>query len=158
MTAPVPTPTPPPPDPDPVEEAGDPEPSEEISGEDLNIRMEGLKRDFPEYYDNIIRQIQRCFEYKGGGRLETAVIFYISRDGSVAGGNIDFYSRSGNFNFDFAAMGAVECAGNRTLSVERLEGTGYSLSSPVAEHSAASDAVSPSPNSPASPIRRGEDT
>lgn len=110
---PEPTPTPPPPDPDPVEEAGDPEPSEEISGEDLNVRMEGLSRDFPEYYDNIIRQIQRCFEYQGGGRLETAVVFYISRDGSVDGGSIDFFSRSGNFNFDFAAMGAVECAGSR---------------------------------------------
>jgi len=123
---PVPTPTPPPPDPDPVEEAGDPEPSEEISGEDINIRMEGLKRDYPEYYDNIIRQIQRCFEYNGRGRLETSVIFQISRDGSVDGESIDFYTRSGNVNFDFAAMGAVECAGSRfgplpeDLGIDRL--------------------------------------
>jgi len=91
---PEPTPTPPPPEPEPEEEAGDPEPSEEVSGEDLNIRMEGLRRDFPEYYGNIQRQIQRCFEYRGSGRLETSVIF------------------SGNVNFDYAAMGAVECAGN----------------------------------------------
>lgn len=109
---PAPTPTPPPPDPEPREEAGDPEPSEEVSGEDLNIRMEGLRRDFPVYYANIQRQIQRCFEYRGGGRLETSIIFYISRDGTVNGGTIDFYERSGNVNFDFAAMGAVECAGN----------------------------------------------
>jgi len=109
---PEPTPAPPPPDPEPVEEAGDPEPSEELSGEDLNIRMEGLRRDFPEYNANIIRQIQRCFEYRGSGRLETSVVFYISRDGTVDGGTIDFYSRSGNVNFDYAAMGAVECAGN----------------------------------------------
>jgi len=110
--APTPTPTPPPPEPEPVEEAGDPEPSEEVSGEDLNIRMEGLRRDFPEYYLNIQRQIQRCFEYKGAGRLETSVIFYISRDGTVPGRTIDFFERSGNVNFDYAAMGAVECAGN----------------------------------------------
>jgi len=109
---PEPTPTPTPPEPDPVEEAVDPEPSEEVSGEDLNIRMEGLRRDFPEYYLNIQRQIQRCFEYRGGGRLETSVIFYISRDGKVNSRSIDFYERSGNVNFDYAAMGAVECAGN----------------------------------------------
>jgi len=109
---PVPTPTPTPPEPDPEEEAGDPEPTETVSGEDLNIRMEGLRRDFPEYYGNIQRQIQRCFEYRGGGRLETSVIFYISRDGTVNGSSIDFYERSGNVNFDYAAMGAVECAGN----------------------------------------------
>lgn len=109
---PTPTPTPPPPRPEPEEEAGDPEPSEAVSGEDLNIRMEGLQRDFPEYYANIQRQIQRCFEYRGGGRLETSVIFYISRDGTVNGGSIEFFERSGNVNFDYAAMGAVECAGN----------------------------------------------
>jgi hypothetical protein len=106
---PDPTPTPPP---EPVEEAGDPEPSEELSGEDLNIRMEGLRRDFPDYYLNIQRQIQRCFEYRGSGRLETSIVFIIKRDGTVDGGTIDFYDRSGNVNFDYAAMGAVECAGN----------------------------------------------
>jgi hypothetical protein len=109
---PTPTPTPPPPEPEPEPvEAGSPEPSETVSGEDLNVRMEGLRRDFPEYYGNIIRQIQRCFEYRGGGRLETSVTFFISRDGTVDGGSIDFYQRSGNVNFDYAAMGAVECAG-----------------------------------------------
>ncbi len=44
---PTPTPTPPPPQPEPVKEAGDPEPSETVSGEDLNIRMEGLRAGFP---------------------------------------------------------------------------------------------------------------
>jgi hypothetical protein len=107
-----PEPTPTPPSPDPVEEAGDPEPSEDLSGEDLNIRMEGLRRDFPDYYLNIQRQIQRCFEYRGSGRLETSIVFVIRRDGTVDGGSIDFFQRSGNVNFDYAAMGAVECAGN----------------------------------------------
>jgi hypothetical protein len=105
-----PTPTPTPTETE--EDPGDPEPSETISGEDLNIRMEGLQRDFPEYYANIQRQIQRCFEYRGGGRLETSIIFYISKDGSVDGRTIDFYERSGNVNFDYAAMGAIECAGS----------------------------------------------
>jgi outer membrane biosynthesis protein TonB len=108
-----PTPTPTPTPAEPEEEAGDPEPSEDLSGEDLNIRMEGLIRDFPGYYTNIQRQIQRCFEYRGSGRLETSIVFYISRDGSVDGRSIDFHERSGNVNFDYAAMGAIECAGGR---------------------------------------------
>ena len=110
-TRPAPPPPPPPPDPEPVEEAGDPEPSEELSGEDLNIRMEGLKADFPVYYQNIQRQIQRCFEWRGPGRLETSLVFYIDRDGTVDGNTIEFFSRSGNVNFDWAAFGSVECAG-----------------------------------------------
>jgi outer membrane biosynthesis protein TonB len=107
---PTPTPTPPPPDPEP---AGDPEPSEEISGEDLNVRMEGLRRDFPAYYGNIVRQIRRCMDYRGGGRWETSIFFYIQRDGTIDGRSIEFVERSGNVNFDYAAMGAVECAGGR---------------------------------------------
>ena len=43
--------------------------------------------------------------------METSIIFEISRDGTVEGRTIDFYERSGNVNFDYAAMGAVECAG-----------------------------------------------
>jgi hypothetical protein len=108
---PEPTPTPPPPSPEPVEEAGDPEPSDEMTGEEIAVRMEGLTTDHPEYWGNIVRQIRRCFEYRGGGRLETEVLFYISRDGTVEGSSIEFYMRSGNVNFDYAAMGAVECAG-----------------------------------------------
>jgi len=106
-----PTPTPTPPPPDPEEEQGDPDPSETLSGEDLNVRMEGLRLHYPEYYGNIVMQIRRCFEYRGSGRLETAIIFYISRDGTVDGRSIDFQAMSGNVNFDYAAMGAVECAG-----------------------------------------------
>ena len=107
---PTPTPAPAPP---PEEPAGDPEPSEEISGEDLNVRMEGLRRDFPAYYGNIVRQIRRCMDYRGGGRWETSILFYILRDGSIEGRTIEFVERSGNVNFDYAAMGAVECAGGR---------------------------------------------
>ena len=108
---PKPTPTPPP-QPRPEEKpAGDPEPVEEVGGEDLNVRMEGLRRDFPEYYANIIAQIRRCLRFTGTGRWETTVLFYIGRDGSVDGEELRFVERSGNVDFDYAAMGAVECAG-----------------------------------------------
>jgi outer membrane biosynthesis protein TonB len=107
-----PTPTPTPPQPETREETGDPEPSDAAGGEDLNVRMEGLRRDFPVYYQNIIRQIGRCMRYRGTGRWETTVFFYINRDGTVDGRELRFVERSGNVDFDYAAMGAVECAGN----------------------------------------------
>jgi outer membrane biosynthesis protein TonB len=106
---PTPTPTPPP---EVAEESGDPEPSEELGGEDLNVRMEGLRRDFPVYYQNIIAQIGRCMRFTGSGRWETTIFFYIDRDGMVDGGELRFVERSGNVDFDYAAMGAVECAGS----------------------------------------------
>lgn len=81
----------------------------EESGEGLNVRIEGLRRDYPEYYNNIIRQIQRCFRWSEGGRWQTTVLFYIGRDGNVD--DIDFLTRSGSNAFDFQAMGAVDCAG-----------------------------------------------
>ena len=110
---PEPTPTPPPPEP--AEEVGDPDPSEEEGGEDLNVRMEGLRRDYPAYYTNIIRQIDRCMRFTGPGGLRTSVYFVIERDGTVDGGAIDFVSRSGNAGFDFAVMEAIECAGRGRL-------------------------------------------
>jgi len=81
----------------------------EESGEDINVRLEGVRRDYPQYYNNIIRQIQRCFRWQGGGNWSTTVYFVIRADGSV--GDLDFTSRSGNTQFDFEALGAVECAG-----------------------------------------------
>lgn len=89
-----------------------PDPPEETpreSGEDINVRLEGLRRDYPAYYNNIIMQIQRCFQWRGQGSWETTVYFVIRRDGSVT--DLDFAKRSGNPTFDFSAMGAVECAG-----------------------------------------------
>jgi len=86
-----------------------PEVKPETSGEGLNVRMEGLRRDYPEYYNNIIRQIQRCFRWRSGGSWETAVAFTIGRDGRAS--EIGFLARSGNTAFDFEAMGAVDCAG-----------------------------------------------
>jgi outer membrane biosynthesis protein TonB len=116
---PEPEPTPPEPEPQPEPE---PEPEEspsatteppetppETSGEDLNVRLEGLRRDYPQYYNNIIRQIQRCFRWRQGGNWAAVVDFTIGRDGSAS--EIEFGRRSGNLTFDFEAMGAVDCAG-----------------------------------------------
>ncbi len=105
----------PPPDPDEVEvvaAAPDPPPEEEpeVSGDGINVRLEGLRRDYPEYYANIIRQIQRCFRPpRDGGNWLTTIGFTIGRDGQAS--DIDFDTRSGNTAFDFQAMGAVDCAG-----------------------------------------------
>ena len=113
--APEPEPSEPPPEVDEEEVSGvtTEEPPEEEpaeTGEDLNVRLEGLRRDYPEYYNNIIRQIQRCFRPpSGGGGFETTVVFTVGRDGLAR--DIDFSTRSGNIAFDLQAMGAVECAG-----------------------------------------------
>lgn len=82
----------------------------EVTGEDLLIRIEGLRRDYPEYNAGIIRAIRDCFRWRQGGRWETTVDFYIERDGSVSSA-AEFVARSGNVAFDFEAMGAVDCAG-----------------------------------------------
>jgi protein TonB len=79
------------------------------SGEGINVRMEGLRRDFPEYYGNIITQINRCFRWTVAGRWETTVYFVIKRDGTVT--DMDFVKKSGNPEFDFEALGAIDCAG-----------------------------------------------
>jgi outer membrane biosynthesis protein TonB len=86
-----------------------PEEEPEVTGEDLNVRIEGLRRDYPQYYENIIRQIQRCFRWRDGGSWETTVFFMIDREGRAQ--EIQFVSRSGSTRFDFESMGAVECAG-----------------------------------------------
>ena len=117
-----PPPEPPEPESTPVEELAeeeettaaspqDPPEDAEESGEDINVRMEGVRRDYPEYYNNIIGQINNCFRPPRDGRnWATTVVFNIERDGSVQG--LEFVTRSGSFDFDFRAMGAVECAGN----------------------------------------------
>jgi outer membrane biosynthesis protein TonB len=115
-------PDPPKPDETPTEELSEPE--EEVTvattteaapekpkeaGEGVNVRLEGLRRDYPVYYNNVIRQIFRCFRWRQGGSWETTISFVIERDGTATG--LSFVSRSGNSAFDFQAMGAVDCAG-----------------------------------------------
>jgi len=117
-----PPPKPPEPETTPVEEVAeeeetppsapeDPPEDADESGENINVRLEGVRRDYPAYYNRIIRQINNCFRPPRDGRdWATTVVFNIERDGSVEG--LEFGTRSGSFDFDFSAMGAVECAGN----------------------------------------------
>lgn len=102
-------PTPSPPEEDPAPPATTESAETEVGGEDINTRMEGLRRDYPVYYENIIRQIRRCFRWRGGGRWSTRVRFEITRSGSVS--DIRVIQPSGSPTFDIEAEGAVECAG-----------------------------------------------
>jgi len=95
----------PPSPPEPVERA------EEVTSAEIAVRMEGLQRDFPAYYTRIITEIDRCFRPPTGRNLEVTVRFDIRRDGSVPSGSIDVQRPSGQFQFDVAAVAAVECAG-----------------------------------------------
>jgi protein TonB len=116
---PEPEPEPPAPEPEPEPEqqveaapAAAPEPTQRTdSGENINVRIEGLRRDYPEYYENIIRQVNRCFisRWRQGGNWEAEVMFTIRRDGVAS--DLEFGKRSGNVSFDYEAMGAVDCAG-----------------------------------------------
>ena len=71
--------------------------------------LEGVRTDYPEYYDNIIREINGCFRWRDGGSWRTTVSFVIGRDGTSS--DIELVTRSGNSSFDTEAMRAVECAG-----------------------------------------------
>jgi hypothetical protein len=82
-----------------------------VGGEGLNIDIEGEEFPYPEYLEGIIRGINQYFRWTGDPNLETEVAFYIERDGSVRG--IQTKRRSGNFNFDVAAITAIEEAGKR---------------------------------------------
>ena len=89
-----------------------PEEDSEVSGEDIEVRMEGLRRDFPEYYANIVRQIQRCFRPPQGlpRGLTTVLYFVIRPDGTVT--DLRFVEQSGNPDLDFEALAAIgDCAG-----------------------------------------------
>lgn len=100
--------TPPPEREDPVPAESE-ESEEEDGGEDINVRLQGVQREHPAYWANIIRQIGRCFRPRDTGNLEAVVEFMIQHDGSVA--EIDMAESSGSFVFDMAVQGAVECAG-----------------------------------------------
>ncbi|MEQ9569984.1 MAG: TonB C-terminal domain-containing protein [Longimicrobiales bacterium] len=101
--------TPPTPPPEqPVEE----EPEEE-TGSSVTARLEGLRRDFPEYYGNIVQQISNCFRPPpGNDRWEAVIYFEITDDGTVRG--VRPVERSGSAAFNLAAIGAVaDCASGR---------------------------------------------
>lgn len=90
------------------------EPEEEASA-DVAMRTEGLQRDYPAYYRNIVAQIQACLRWDRGGTWTTVLRFTIESDGQVPGASIEVRERSGSAPFDLAAVGAVECAGSGRL-------------------------------------------
>jgi TonB family protein len=105
---PEPSPAPPrPTQPEPSPSSGQPSGAE--SAEAVNIRIAGLRRDYPVYYNNIILQTRRCFRWAGQGSPEAEVYFVINADGTVSDARL--LRRSGNVAFDVEAMGAIECAG-----------------------------------------------
>ncbi len=106
---PEPSPREPEPEPEREQPGGASEDARAETGEDLDVRIEGLRRDYPQYYENIIRQINRCFRWRSGGRHRTEIRFVIRSDGTVS--DLAVVRPSGNVEFDYQAMGAVECAG-----------------------------------------------
>ncbi|WP_428275239.1 TonB C-terminal domain-containing protein [Candidatus Palauibacter sp.] len=95
-----------------VEREPEPEPArtEEVGEEVRTVRIAGEASAWPEYTENIIRQIQRRWRPPVGAReLRAEVYFIIHRDGRVTG--FEWVARSGSLIFDTQAMGAVESAG-----------------------------------------------
>ncbi len=73
-----------------------------------NVQIAGTDFPYPEYLQNVVRQIAIRFRPPGGRELQAVVAFLIRRDGSVTG--IRLTTRSGVFAFDTEAMGAVDAA------------------------------------------------
>lgn len=74
-----------------------------------NVSIQGIQFPYPAYLENIVRQIALRFKPRSGQALVAEVVFLIRRDGSVTG--FSFRRRSGAFEFDLEAQGAVEAAG-----------------------------------------------
>lgn len=73
------------------------------------VRTEGIEFPYPGYLNNIVRQIALNFTPPNpNAPLRAEVFFLIHRDGSVTG--VRFITRSGNYQFDLEAQGAIEAA------------------------------------------------
>ncbi len=82
------------------------------TGEGIETRLEGLIRDYPEYWNRIIREISRCF--RGSREAHRGTFrFTIHRDGTVS--DIDVVESSGSLAFEINAIEAIECAGRGRL-------------------------------------------
>lgn len=78
----------------------------------LTVSTEGIDFPFPAYTNNIIVQIATRWQRPTQSTpLEAEIGFLIHRDGSVS--DMQFIKRSGDFEFDLEAEGAVEDAGRR---------------------------------------------
>ncbi|MEP7383445.1 MAG: TonB C-terminal domain-containing protein [Gemmatimonadota bacterium] len=73
-----------------------------------NVSIQGIQFPYPAYLENIVRQIALRFKPRTGQALVAEVVFLIRRDGSMTG--FSFRRRSGAYEFDLEAQGAVEAA------------------------------------------------
>ncbi|MGQ0537626.1 MAG: TonB C-terminal domain-containing protein [Gemmatimonadaceae bacterium] len=73
-----------------------------------NVSTGGIAFPYPEYLNNIVRQVQLRFKPRAAGNLVAEVVFLIRRDGSVH--EMQVQRRSGSLPFDLEAQGAVESA------------------------------------------------
>jgi periplasmic protein TonB len=77
-----------------------------------NVNLNGIEFPYPGYLENIVRQIALNFKPSVRGAFHAEVTFLIRRDGSVDPATIKLTQRSGNYEFDLDARGAVEAAAN----------------------------------------------
>ncbi|HEY7395047.1 MAG TPA: TonB C-terminal domain-containing protein [Gemmatimonadaceae bacterium] len=75
------------------------------------IDTPGIEFPYPYYTDNIARQVIKEFG-SSNARFITEIRFVIQRDGTVDPESIQYVTRSGNFNFDVKAKGAIEAVAN----------------------------------------------
>jgi protein TonB len=73
------------------------------------IRTVGVEFPFEGYLRNLVAQVYRRWHPPAGNAdLESEMLFFVHRDGSITG--LQFVKRSGSFAFDLEAQGAVEAA------------------------------------------------
>lgn len=96
-----------------VAKGRNPDPKSTVGGEGIDVKIDGAEFADPQYLENIILQINRHLRWAGATNLEAVVNFEIMRDGSVR--RIRIAQKSGNFNFDLAAVTAIEEVGKRKL-------------------------------------------
>jgi outer membrane biosynthesis protein TonB len=73
------------------------------------IRTVGVEFPFEGYLRNLVAQVYRRWHPPSGNAdLESEMLFFVHRDGSITG--LQFVQRSGSFAFDLEAQGAVEAA------------------------------------------------
>lgn len=60
-----------------------------------------------EYFEQVIRGLAGCFDWRGDEDLEATVRFVVVRDGTVS--EAELVEESGNTGFDQAALDAVAC-------------------------------------------------
>ena len=96
-----------------VAKGRNPDPKSAVGGEGIDVKIDGAEFSDPAYLENIILQINRHLRWAGATNLEAVVNFEIMRDGTVR--RIRLAQKSGNFNFDLAAVTAIEEVGKRKL-------------------------------------------